>query len=149
MKQIICILLTLLLTNCKADDSNTPDCSAVLCAAFNLNIKIINTETNSNYVIDNDLDKSDIEIKNNENEPINFNLVALPTSTFNGSIIFFATASNYPTISIKNLDDIVVSYTIIQPQTNECCDFGTIENLVVDDYQFEFNSETNRLIVYL
>lgn len=148
MKQVICLLLALLIVSCKTDDS-TLDCSAVLCLAFSLNIKIIDTETNSNYIIENNITENDIEVKNTQNESIDFYLVSQSTSSFNGAIGIYVYASNIQTISINNLNDIVVSYTVIPPQTNGCCDFGSIENLMVENYQFEFNSETKRLIVYL
>ena len=132
---------------CKTDDS-IPDCSTVLCSAFNLNIKIIDS-TSSNYIIKNNITEDDINIKDTENKLIDLYIIFNSSSDYNGFFGFLATASNNPIISIKNLEDIIVTYTIIPPQTNSCCDFGSIENLMVSNYQFKFNHELNILTIYL
>lgn len=148
MKQILLILLLALTIGCD-NDSGNPDCSAVTCLAFSLSIKIVSADTNTNYIVENNITENDISIVNSNNEPTDFNIVTNSESYLFGAITVFATTAKNSTISIVNLDDMVISYTIIPPKTNTCCDFGSIENLMVDDYQFDFNYETNELTIYL
>ena len=148
MKRVLLFLFFISIICCDTKDS-TPDCSTVLCAAFDLYIKIIDTDTSTNYIVKNNITEDDISITNSNNEPIDFSLVSNSESPLFGSIIFLANSTNNPTLSVLNLDDINISYTVMPPTTNACCDFGSIENLSVNDFQFEFNSELNLLTISL
>ncbi|WP_157804962.1 hypothetical protein [Confluentibacter lentus] len=149
MKSTLFIIFFILLIGCETNDAAKPDCSAVLCAALTVSVNILDEETNANYIIENNISKDDIEIKNSKNESIYFELVSNTTSQYYGTIILYASTENIQVLNIKNLDAITISYEVSQPKTNECCDLGDIKNLIVANNTFEFDSELKKLTIYL
>ncbi|PKQ46694.1 hypothetical protein [Confluentibacter flavum] len=149
MKGILIVLFFILVVGCETNESNKPDCSAVLCAALTISVNIIDEETNDNYIIENKITKNDIEVTNSKNESNYFELVSNPTSPYNGTILLYASHENTLVLNIKNLDEMTIPYEVSSPKTNECCDLGDIENLMVDNYPFEFDSELKKLTIYL
>ncbi len=72
MKKIVQILLILTLATSCNETSKEPDCSAVLCAASGFNIRLIDSETKENYILNKEISIDDIKVTDFNNEPILF-----------------------------------------------------------------------------
>ena len=148
MKRIIYSLLVVIMISCKTDDSAL-DCSTVKCLAPSITIEILNTATNSNYILEKNITKEDIEVRNDNSELLDFNLILNNDSDFNGTIIVNPISSNHYNISIENLNTITLSFSVTVVNPDTCCSSIEIENLNVGGYPYEFNSTQNVLTINL
>jgi hypothetical protein len=141
-KKIVHLAILILVMSCKTDDG-IPDCSTVLCAAPVIIVNFIDDATDKNYILENNITKDDIQIQNGAN-----NQTELIFDETTG-MLFISRISNGDTLSIILDSDVTtsISYTVGSPKTNACCDFGTLENVIVENKTFEVENDT--VTVYL
>ena len=142
MRKLIYLAIITVFIACKIDDG-APDCSAISCAAPVVIVNFIDEATNENYILKNNITKADIQIQNGvNNQP---DLIFDETT----GILFISRISNGDSlqIDINNNVSTNISYTVGNPKTNGCCDFGTLENVMVENKTFQVDNDT--ITVYL
>lgn len=142
MKKLIYLAIITVFISCKTDDG-IPDCSTVSCAAPVIVINFIDAASNENYIIKNNISKADIQIQNGANTQIE--LIFDETT----GVLFLSRISNGDTLNIILDSDTTttIAYTVGNPETNGCCDFGSLENVTVENKTFEVDNDT--ITVYL
>lgn len=144
MKKIVLLLYILALVTSCNETSKEPDCSAVLCEALELNIRLIDSETKENYILNEEISIDDIKVTDFNNEPILFEFNFSKENNI-GSISIREVSKEEVRLSIKGKNVIDVSFMYNLPKTNQCCDFGSIENIAVKDLGFKTLLE-NRIV---
>ncbi|KJD33381.1 hypothetical protein PK35_05850 [Tamlana nanhaiensis] len=150
MKKIAIYLFALIILSCNNSDDNTPDCSTVDCAVVGLFIKVIESNSGENFIENHAITTEDITVTSNENEAISFSVYGDSSTQYKHTIATSFFSSEDLIIDIENLESIRVSYDRIEPKTNQCCDFGDIENVEVTSNQnFEFDEDLNILTIFI
>ena len=142
LKKISYLVLITLFISCNSSDDK-PDCSAVLCAEPSILINLIDTETNKNMVSQNSISKENILIQNETETLLEFNIIE---ST---GVLYIAKSTSAGTLEIKiNAETAaIISYDTTTPETDECCDYGTLTNIEVTDKTFDLDNNT--ISIYL
>ena len=120
-----------------------PDCAAVLCEAPMVIVNLIDDITKENIIIKNNTTKESIIIQNTSQ-----NLVEFRINETNGYL--YANRNNSEDtfeIKIDSKPTATISYKTAHPKTNECCDFGELVDVAVDNKSFEI--EGNKITIYL
>ncbi|WP_152596371.1 hypothetical protein [Algibacter lectus] len=137
MKKIVCLALMTLFMSCNNSDDEL-DCSAVLCVQPSIFINLIDSETNENLVLQNNISNEDILILNKTETEQEFNIIesngllSIPKSLLTGSL----------DININSVHVAFVNYDTSIPETDTCCDSGNLINVSVTDKTFELDNNT-------
>lgn len=142
LKKIVLLAIITLFMSCKTDDGE-PDCAAVACAVPVVIVNFIDSMTSQNYFVENNITRADVQIKNGANNQIE--LIFDETT----GILFISRLSNVDQLNIvlKSNISTTISYTVASPKTNHCCDFGSLENIMVENKTFEVDNDT--ITIYL
>ncbi|MDG1730433.1 MAG: hypothetical protein P8K68_01230 [Algibacter sp.] len=142
IKKSTYLLLVILFIACKSDDG-VPDCSTVLCVAPYLNINLVDNSTDENLILQDNITKENILINNTSENQVEFSII-----NSNG-FLYVEKQNPTDTLEIQINSEIVamVSYKTTAPQTDECCDFGNLIDVEVNDKTFEVDDNT--VTIYL
>ena len=137
MKKIVCLALMTLFMSCNNNDDEL-DCSAVFCVQPSIFINLIDSETNENLILQNNISNEDILILNKTATEQEFNIIesngllSIPKSLLTGSL----------DININSVHVAFVNYDTSIPETDTCCDSGNLINVSVTDKTFELDNNT-------
>ncbi|WNH10153.1 hypothetical protein [Thalassobellus suaedae] len=131
-KKLAYLLLLTLFVNCKSDE-NIPDCSTVLCAAPMVVINLVDDTSKENYIIQNNIKEENIEIRDALENPVEFTI-----NEANG-LLFVIKHNTEDALEIQIDSEIIatISYNTSAPKTNECCDYGDLINVSIDNKAFK------------
>ncbi|GAL81386.1 hypothetical protein JCM19274_2462 [Algibacter lectus] len=99
---------------------------------------MIDSETNENLVLQNNISNEDILILNKTETEQEFNIIesngllSIPKSLLTGSL----------DININSVHVAFVNYDTSIPETDTCCDSGNLINVSVTDKTFELDNNT-------
>lgn len=149
MKLLTLLLSTLILfLSCNNDDnSNNPDCSAVLCAALVIKIELIDKTDDTNYIDKNNFDKDNFDVSFTENSNINFPENILLSKTQNGKSIIILSFTGISSIIVNGKENISINVEVSKPKTNNCCDQGQIEKANSTSHDSYYDIDSNTLTV--
>ena len=145
MKTInILFLFLIFLTSCDANkEDEQPDCSAVLCAVLEVKIELIDADTDLNYIDSIQIPSTDIVLKE---EDLNINDWGLIKDNEEESIIILGVKDTF-SITVPNKKSISIIMTRAAPKTNNCCDFGNIENGKAVNHESFYDALSNTLTI--
>lgn len=142
IKKIAYFISIIFIISCKSDDG-MPDCSAVLCAEPAISINLIDTDTNLNIILQDNISKEMVVIKNaSKNE--------MPFSIFESNGFLYVEKQNrLDSLEIQINSEIVatISYDTTEPNPDECCDFGSLINVVIEGLSYTI--ENHLVTIYL
>ncbi|MEP3836389.1 MAG: hypothetical protein ABJM36_02025 [Algibacter sp.] len=143
LKKLTLLFFVIAIVSCNSDNS-IPDCSTVLCAAPFLSINLIDTDTNENFVLNNNITEESIEIQDENENTIEFTLIES-----NGLLYVEKDEDKKGILNITINEVLAISfgYDTTLPLTNACCDFGELKNIVIENKLYEI--EGNTIIIYL
>lgn len=127
---------------CKTDDA-APDCSTYLCITPNVLINLVDNTSEENIIIKNNITKESITIEDALGNPVEF-------SIFETNGFLFVNKPNTKGVLKININSELtasISYNTSKPKTNECCDFGALKEVAVENKIF--NVEDNTITIYL
>ncbi len=141
-KNFIYLTIITLFISCETNNQ-APDCSAVLCTAPHVLINLIDKTTEENYILKNNINKESILIHDTSHDDVEFSIDDMK------GWLFVDKQNNKDTFEIYINSEIItkVSFESTNPKTNECCDFGVLKNVLVEDKEFEV--EENLISIYL
>ena len=141
IKQLAYLTLITLFVSCNSNDDN-PDCSAVLCAEPTIIINLIDSATNENIIIQNNISEDDIIISDTSETPLN-----LYISKSNG-FLFISKRDEIAALDIELNSEVItsISYKTSAPSTNTCCDFGSLTDVIITENTY--NIENNTITLY-
>lgn len=121
----------MLLIGCKTDDA-TPDCAAVLCVTPNVLINFVDDATEENYIIKNSITKERITIEDDLGNPVEFSILE------NNGFLFVNKQKTKGVFKIYFDTELTasISYNTSKPNTNVCCDFGNLKDVVIANKNF-------------
>ncbi|SEQ48764.1 hypothetical protein SAMN05421824_1783 [Hyunsoonleella jejuensis] len=130
MKKLIYILVFTFLLSC---DKNEVDCSAVSCLEAGIIVNLIDDASKESFLLSNMIDKATISIQNSSALALDFNIDK------NTGILIIQKPSNTDTvkISIEPDTNLLISFDTSLPTSNDCCDFGELINLQIENKVFE------------
>lgn len=143
MKKTLTYLLILtLFISCKSDDG-IPDCSAVLCEAPTVILNLVATDTDENIISQDNIIKENITIKNTLEKDVGFFI------NETSGLLYVEKQNLTDTLEIQIDSEIVatIAYDTTKPQTNACCDFGTLKNVDIEGLSYVV--ENNLITIYL
>lgn len=114
------------------------DCSTVLCVQPSILINLMDSETNENLVLQNNISLEDILIQNETATEEEFSILesngflSIPKSSLTGSL----------NININSTHVAVVNYDTSIPKTETCCDSGNLIDVSVTNKTFELDNNT-------
>ena len=142
IKNIIYLILIVLFFSCE-NNNDAPDCSAVLCEASHVSVNLITKTTNENFVLENDITKESIVIRNAENNALEFDIIE------SNGLLYILKQNVTDTYEISINAEVIATFsfeTTPRDQT-KCCDFGKLKNVSVGEHEFEV--EENLITIYL
>jgi hypothetical protein len=137
MKKIVYLALISLFISCNNSDDKL-NCSTVLCVQPSILINLIDSATNENLVLQNNISKEDILIQNETETEQAFSIIesngflSIPKSSLTGSL----------EININTVHVAVVNYDTSIPKIDTCCDSGNLIDVSVTDKTFELDNNT-------
>lgn len=140
-KKIICLTVITLLFSCET--KNTIDCSAVLCEASHVSVNLVDKTTNENFVLENNITKESIEIRNAENNELEFDIIE------SNGLLYILKQNVTDTYEISLNAELITTFsfeTTPRDQT-KCCDFGVLKNVTVENNEYEV--EENIITIFL
>lgn len=130
MKKLIYLFAFTILLSC---NENEVDCSAVTCLEARIIVNLIDDASKESFILLNMLDKENISIQNSDNVSLDFNI----DEDTGILIIQKPNNSDTITISIEPDTNLMISYDTSAPKTDNCCDFGVLTNVQIDNETFE------------
>ena len=142
IKQFAYLALVSLFISCNSDD-NQPDCSAVSCMEPTIIINLLDSATNENIIINNNIPEDAIIINDTSETPLNFYL-----SEPNG-LLLISKRDAIATLDIRLNNEVIsnISYKTSAPNTDACCDFGSLTDVIITEHTFDI--ENNTITIYL
>ncbi|MBU3821480.1 hypothetical protein KO566_05360 [Flavobacteriaceae bacterium XHP0103] len=137
------IYLTTITLFLSCESNNTIDCSAVSCLAAHVSVNLINKTTNENFVLENNITKESIVIRNTENNELEFDIIES-----NGLLyILKKNVTDTYEISLNSEVISIFSFETTPRDQTKCCGFGKLKNVSVEEHEFEV--EDNLITIYL
>jgi len=147
MKTISFLFLSIIvLVSCNPADEVSPDCSAISCLSLGISIEFVDKNTGVNYIDSNELLLSDFVLSVEENMYNYTPTLSLYKNNDNASIISLPFIEK-SFIVINNENSFSITMEKSLPETNKCCDSGTIEKVTATVYESEYDSESKTLTV--
>ncbi|WP_298345636.1 hypothetical protein [uncultured Algibacter sp.] len=131
------VLIITLCTNCKTDDS-LPDCSTISCAAPFFLLDLVDSTTNENIILQDNITEAAIMLKDASGNPFQFTIIN------SSGLLYIEKKGPSDFLEIRIDSELVtsLSYNTSKPNTNECCDFGNLIDVEVTDKTFSVEDNT-------
>ncbi|GAA4974619.1 hypothetical protein [Algibacter aquimarinus] len=130
-------LIITLCINCKTDDG-LPDCSTVSCAAPFFLVDLVDSTTNENIILQDNITEAAIMLRDASGNPFQFTII--------NSSGFLYIEKKGPSDFLEILIDselvTSISYNTSKPNVKECCDFGSLIDVEVTDKTFIVEDNT-------
>lgn len=142
IKKLAYFVIITLCICCKADDDGLPDCSTVSCAAPFILIDLVDNTTNENIILQDNITDATIIIRDASENQFEFTIIKAT------GLLYIEKKSTSDFLEILIDSEIIasVSYNTSTPNTNECCDFGDLIDVEVNDKTFKV--EENTVTIY-
>ena len=140
-KLVYLVIIITLCIHCKTDDG-LPDCSTVSCAAPFILVDLVDSTINQNIILQDAITEAAIMIRDPSGNAFQFTII-------NSSGLLYIEKkgpSDFLEILINSEIIAGVSYNTSTPNTNECCDFGDLIDVQVNDKTFKV--EENTVTIY-
>lgn len=136
------IIITLCVC-CKTEDDGLPDCSTVSCVTPFILTDLVDNTTKENIILQDNISDTAIVILDASENPFEFTIIKTTGLLY----IEKKSASDFLEIRIDSQITTSLSYNTSTPNTNECCDFGDLIDVQVNNNTFKV--EDNTVTVYL
>ncbi len=136
------LVIIALCIHCKADDG-LPDCSTVLCAAPFFLVDLVDNTTNENIILQDNISEAAIMIRDTSGNLFQFTIIN------SSGLLYIEKKGSSDFLEILIDSEIVtsLSFNTSKPNTKECCDFGNLIDVQVNDKTF--NVEDNTVTISL
>ncbi|WP_372756502.1 hypothetical protein [Mariniflexile sp.] len=143
MKTKLSYLVLFTLFICCKSDEVMPDCSTVFCVAPYVAINLVDNTTLENFVIQNNIPKESILIYDSSQNQLDFSIFETT------GILHINKKKLQDTIEIKITSELIatISYNTSNPRTNGCCDFGELQDVIIENKTFKIDK--NVITIYL
>lgn len=140
-KKLISLSIIGLFISCKSD--NIIDCSTVLCAAPMIVINLVDDNSQENIIIQNNISNESIAITDISQNTVEFSI------NENSGLLYAEKQTTEGSFELQIDSEIIanISFNTSTPNTNECCDYGELKNVFVENKTFKV--EDNVIIIYL
>lgn len=142
IKRLLSFIIIIVLS-CSESSNDSPDCSAVLCAAPSIFTNLIDNSTKENIIIQNNLTEENIVVRDASKQNIEYAIIE------ETGLLIISKKDLKGSIEIEIDSKIITefSYDTSAPKTNNCCDFGELTEIIVTDKPF--NLESNTITIFL